>query len=504
MSCRPIEKEDRQPNSDRTAPRRIGWEKLVAGIIMFLVTVVMAVRISDLWRDDWQEKSKSDWTQMRGNDGKFWQGTPDNGVYADKEGVELRIYYQYFYDGDGRLSRINTFHPHTNYEDVWVLSNEETCQYDSRGRVSVRQETQGDTKKVYEYTAEGYTETESSSYASAGRVAKYDQAGNQIYFRNAVNYRYPHVTRSEYDEKNRLVRKTLEVEGKEPYGVPEYVTYTAEYDEENYRSVETEYDSQGNIVYIWHSTYDANWSKTGSVWYVPEGYHQDEELEGYTQGKESGEYAPDRGSEDHTQGKESESYDPDGGIQAHTSEKESESYDPDGGIEAHAPEKESGSHAQDGWEEYGTMGYWRYVSDGKLLEEMENSPGQNGGNDSEYTAYDYDGNGNCILELKVYSKSYAYLYRYVYDGENRLTERYDYNLDEVRSWEVLQCDGSRLTIQVTDDEILRITRTSPDGALINRFVYGERELEIQQTPEEIVSWKREPSSQEKESYLETL
>ncbi|MCM1190506.1 MAG: LysM peptidoglycan-binding domain-containing protein [bacterium] len=493
MSCRPRDEDDwsryREP-SDRSGEKR---KRLAMRISTAAAAILCAMSISSRWIEKPRETAEPGWTQMRGNDGKFWQGTPDDSHYADTEGVELRTYYQYFYDKEDRLSKVNTFRPHENYRDVWVLSNEETYQYDRRGRVSVRQETQGDTKKVYEYTAEGCTETEFSSYASAGRTAKYDQAGNQIYFRNAVNYRYPHVTRSEYDEKNRLVRKTLEVEGKEPYGVPEYVVYTAEYDEENYRSVETEYDSQGNIVYIWHSTYDENWEKEGSVWYAPEGYNQDGGSEGYTSGKESEGYDPDGGSETYTSGKESEGYDPDGGSEMHIPGKESESYDPDGGTEAHTPGKESESYVQNGWEAYATMGYWRYVSDGKLLEEMENAPWKEDRSDSEYTAYDYDDSGNCILELKVYSKGYAYLYRYVYNDENLLTERFDYNMDDVRFWEMLQFDGSRLTLQVSDDEVLSITRTAPDGMPVNRFVYGEQEVEIQQTSEETVSWRRAPS-----------
>lgn len=430
MSCSPKGWENRQQNNDWTIPHKTGWwEKITAMIIMTLLTAIMAFRISSFWTDDWlgdwRKTSKSNWTQMSGNDGKFWKGTPDGSIYADMEGVELRTYYQYFYDGEGRLSKVNTFQHHSYYEDVWVLSNEETYEYDAEGRVSRRQEVQGDTRRVYEYTADGYTETESWAYAANGRISKYDSAGNRIYFRNADNYRYPHVTTFEYDEKNRLIKETLEVEGKEPYGVPPYVSYTAEYDEKNYTSVETEYDRHGEATYIWHSTYDENWNKTGSVWYdpkkVPEGYSPEE------------------------------------------------------------------------CAEYYTRGYWSSASDGRLLEEMENEPWKETKNKSKYTAYDYDGRGNCILELRIYFVDSAYLYRYVYDGRNRLTEQYVYNMDDVKLWEQTQWDGSRLTLQASGDKFISITRTAPDGSLLNRFVYGKWDVDTQQTPEGTVSWQLNPS-----------
>lgn len=424
MSCSP--KDERQQNNDWTIPRKNGWwERITAVIIMALLTSMAAYRISSFWMDDQRDAPKSNWTQMSGNDGKFWRGTPDEGIYANMEGVELSVYYQYFYDKEGRLSKVNTFRHHDIYEDVWVLSNEETYEYDSEGRVSRRQEVQGNTRKVYEYTPEGYTETQSWAYRSNGMISKYDLAGNMIYFRNADNYTYPHVTTFAYDEKNRLIKKTLEIEGKEPYDVPAYVSYTAEYDEEKYTSVDTEYNRRGEVTYIWYSTYDENWNKTGSVWYAPE--------------------------------------------------KVPEGYSPEECAD------------------YYTRGYWRSFSDGKLREEMENDPRKDTKNDSEYTAYDYDGRGNCILQLKVYFVGCAYLYRYVYDGRNRLTEQYNYNIDDVKFWEQLQSDGSRLTLQVSDDEILSITRTAPDGSLLNRFVYGEWDVDTQQTPEGTVSWQLNPS-----------
>ena len=97
------------------------------------------------------------------------------------------------------------------------------------------------------------------------------------------------------------------------------------------------------------------------------------------------------------------------------------------------------------------------------------------------------------MELKVYRVGFVYLYRYVYDGKNRLTEKFDYNFDEVDFWEQPQSDGSVLTLEVSRDGVLGITRTAPDGTLLNRFVYDENEVDIQQTPEGILCWQPDPS-----------
>lgn len=436
MSCKPNEK--RQQCNDRIVPRRKGRRERLGAVFFGVVITAVMTLWTDIWTnwsraEDGREVPSKNWTQLSGNDGRLWRGTPDGNTYAGTEGAELRVYYQYFYDGEGRLFGVNTFHRHDGYQDVynnhyrdvWVLSNVETLSYDGKGRLCQRDEIQGDTQTVYEYTPDGYTERTSWAYAADGKIFKYDLAGNRIYFRNADNFRYPHVTTWEYDEINRPIRKTLEVEGKEPYGVPEHVTWTAEYDEENHTSVETEYDSDGEIIRIWHCRYDENWNKSESFWYAPE-----KVPEGYL------------------------------------------------------PEE---------CEEYYTKGYWVSSSGGKLLEKMENEPWKDSRNNSEYTACDYDGRGNCIMELKVYSVGFVYLYRYVYDSENRLTEQFDYNFNEVRFWEQLQADGSRLTLEVSDDDTLSITRTAPDGTLLNRFVYGEYEVDIQQTPEGIVRWQLDPS-----------
>lgn len=424
MSCRP-KGYGQKNNSWKKTERSARWERWVGNLFMAALAVLFAWYISTSWLDGREPKPRKKWEQMPGNDGKFWKGTPDGGAYADLEGAELKVYYQYFYDREGRLSKINTFRPHEYYEDVWCLSNEETYEYDSQGRVVRRQEIQGGGERNYEYTEDGCTEYYSYYPHKNGRITRYDAAGNRIYFRNAENYRYPHVTTWEYDGKNRLVKEMLEVEGKPPNGLPPHVILSVEYDEENYTAVETEYNSKGEITYIWFNTYDKDWNKTESVWYAPES----------------------------------------------------------------VPEGYSPEECRD----YYTRGYWVSYSDGKIQEEMKNEPWKADRNDSEYTAYDYDGRGNCILELKVHSTGYVYLYRYVYDAENRLTEKFNYDSDDVKFWEQLQWDGSRLTLAASDDGPLNITRSAVDGTLLNRFVYGKEEVETQQTPTETIFWQRTPA-----------
>lgn len=401
------------------------WGQICIGIVIAVGVLVCAIDISQLWRKDTQDTPKKNWEQMSGNDGKFWKGSPDDSVYNDMEGVRCYSYYQYFYDSDGRLLKINTFHPHDYYEDVWVLSDEETYEYDSQGRISIRTATSGNAQWVYEYTEEGHTEVHSWSYMDEDLIGVYDLAGNQIYYRNAGNYRYPHATTYEYDEKNRLVQKILEVEGKPPYGTPPCVILTIEYDDENYTAVETEYDWDGEVTHIWHNTYDEEWRKIGSSWYsvedIPRDYSAEECADFYTKG------------------------------------------------------------------------YWASYSEGRLTEEMSNEPYKTSHNDSKYCAYDYDGNGNCIMELTVYRVGIAGMNRYVYDEGNRLTEKYVYDLDDAAFWERMQSDGSRLTLKCSDDESLSITRTRFDGTLINQFVYGEYEVDVQYTPTETIYWQNSPS-----------
>lgn len=401
------------------------WERWAAVFFTVILTSLGAWNVSGLWSEDWRAaissgNLKSNWEHMSGNDGKFWRGTPDDSVYADMEDVRLSEYFQYIYDSRGRLSRVNTFRHHSYYEDVWVLSDEEIYEYDDQGRISERQAIQGNTRWAYEYTDSGYT-IRCSSYPNYNKpdIYTYDLAGNLIYFRNATNYRYAHGTTFEYDGQNRLVRKILEVEGSEPY-----VTLTAEYDEENHTSVETEYDPDGQALYVWHSVYDENREKTDSLWYtvkdIPEG------------------------------------------------------------------------HVAEEYADYYTRGYWRYCANGVKMEEMNNEPWKETRNNSKYIAYDYDSRGNCIMELNVYGVGFISMNRYIYDDRNRLTEEYRYDFSETKFWERLQSDGSLLTLRADGEEPVSITRTAPDGALINRFVYGESEVETQDTPAGTLCWQLSP------------
>lgn len=409
------------PNASKTGR----WERWAAGLFTFLLVSVFAWRVSTLWSQDWQSAAasgndKSNWEHMNGNDGKFWRGTPDESIYAGMENVRLVGYQQYLYDRKGMLSKVNTFRHHDYYEDVWVLSDEETYEYDGQGRISSRQAVQGNKQWTYEYTDSGYTKS-CSGYPNYSKpdIYTYDLADNLIYYRNVTNYRYAHGTTFEYDEQNRLVRKILEVEGSSPY-----ITLTIEYDEENYTSVETEYNSNGEALYIWYNTYDENWEKTDSVWYavkdIPEGQIPEE------------------------------------------------------------------------FADYFTKGYWVYDSGGGRMAEMSNEPWKESRNNSKYTAYDYDIHGNCIMELNVYSVGFVYMTRYVYDGQDRLKEEFEYDFSEVTFWERQQWDGNMLTLQVEEDGSMSVTRTTPDGMLVNQFVYEDDEVEMQYTPSEAVCWQLSP------------
>lgn len=430
MNCSLRYEYDEQVNKEQNQGTKAGRLKRLA-VVVFL-SMMLAVPatnsiVSSMSRPFVQEPGdalKQNWKQMSGNDGKFWRGTPDDSIYGSMEGVRGVRYYQYFYDRKGRLSKVNTFGRHDYYEDIWVLTDEETYEYDRQGRISRRSAVSGNTQWVYEYTEEGYTRSRSWAYGVNDLIYSYDLSGNQIYLRNAGNYSNPHVTTYEYDENNRLVREILEVEGKEPYGIPPHVTLSIEYDDENYTSVETEYNSSGEATYVWLNTYDENWEKAESVWYAEEDIPK-----GYTPG-----YFAD----------------------------------------------------------YYTRGYWVSYSDGLVMEEMSNEPWNSTRNFSEYTAYDYDGNGNCIIKLQVYGFEHAHMYRYVYDERNRLVEQYNYDFSDVKFWERLLSDGSKLTLEVDDDETVSITRTALDGSLINGFIYGEDDVEIQYKPAETVYWQLSP------------
>lgn len=265
--------------------REIGLKSVIA--VCLLVCIVL-VQESRYWGMGERSASKRNWEQMSGNDGKFWKGTPNEGIYADSESVRCYSYYQYCYDSQGRLSKVKTFRPHDYYEDVWCLADEEIYKYDRKGRIAGRSDASGSEQWVYEYTEEGHTETYSSNYMAEGLIYAYDLAGNLIYYKNAQNYRYARGITYEYDDKNRKVREMMEVEGKSPYGTPPCVVLSIEYDEENHTAVETEYNWDGEITYVWHSTYDEEWRKTGSSWYavedIPEGYSAEECTDYYTQG----------------------------------------------------------------------------------------------------------------------------------------------------------------------------------------------------------------------------
>lgn len=144
------------------------------------------------------------------------------------------------------------------------------------------------------------------------------------------------------------------------------------------------------------------------------------------------------------------------------------------------------------WADYSTVGYWADYQDGKLMEELTNERGGSDWNSGWYEAYDYDENGNCILNISIFSEGDMYMVRYEYDDLGRKTDEYHYNCSGVKNWEPLS-DGSLLVIQndTEDEEPLSITRLAQDGALVNQFVYGEDSV-MQYTPAGDVCWHTSP------------
>lgn len=143
--------------------------------------------------------------------------------------------------------------------------------------------------------------------------------------------------------------------------------------------------------------------------------------------------------------------------------------------------------------DYFTKGYWAYFVDGVMMAEMSNEPWKESRNNSEYTAYDYDVHGNCVMELNVYGVGFAYMTRYVYDAQDRLIEEFEYDFSDVAFWERQQADGNLLTLQAEEDGAMSITRTAPGGEVIQQFVYGEQGVEIQYISGETVYWQLSPA-----------
>ncbi|MDE7113689.1 MAG: LysM peptidoglycan-binding domain-containing protein, partial [Acetatifactor sp.] len=142
-----------------------------------------------------------------------------------------------------------------------------------------------------------------------------------------------------------------------------------------------------------------------------------------------------------------------------------------------------------------TIGYWADYHGELLMEELENESSKYDFNSSYYRVYDYDAEGNCVLELRVWDAGYFSMCRYVYDKQGRKIEKYDYNCSEATEFERRLIDGSVLRINCggEDGTPLSVTRTCPDGELINQFVYGDYSVEMQYTPEETIYWQRSPA-----------
>lgn len=142
-----------------------------------------------------------------------------------------------------------------------------------------------------------------------------------------------------------------------------------------------------------------------------------------------------------------------------------------------------------------TIGYWADYYGELLMEEMENKSSKYVFNNSLYRMYDYDVQGNRVLELTLYDSGNFSMSRYVYDEQDRIIEKYGYDCSEATEFERRLTDGSVLHIDCgeEDGKPLSVLRTDPDGELINQFVYGDDAMEMQYTPETSVYWQKSPA-----------
>lgn len=144
-------------------------------------------------------------------------------------------------------------------------------------------------------------------------------------------------------------------------------------------------------------------------------------------------------------------------------------------------------------EEYGnysTRGYWAKYEDGLLIEEMTNeSSGPSHSGTSTYRVYDYDSDGNCILELWLY-RDVMYMDRYEYDGQGRLKEVFRYDCDDAMRFDRRLRDGSILSIRRDEEsgEIISVSRISAQNDLIDQIVFDGKAAAAQYTPEGTVTW----------------
>lgn len=155
------------------------------------------------------------------------------------------------------------------------------------------------------------------------------------------------------------------------------------------------------------------------------------------------------------------------------------------------PEKlPQGINAEDCVDFY-TIGYWADYHGELLIEEMENTAGYY----SVYRAYDYDAQGNCVLDLVLHEAGNFSMSRYVYDGQGRVTEKYGYNCSGATEFERRLIDGSVLRIERSgeDGRPLSVLRTDSEGDLKNQFVYGDNAMELQYTSGESVYWQKSPA-----------
>lgn len=262
--------------------------QVIACWIFIIWILGICVRVSHLWIQDMPESYTKHHRleRMSGNDGKFWKGNPDGGIYDGREGIECREYYHYKYNLRGKLSKTEYYRHHEYYEDVWCQSDTTHYQYDLQGRIARKRV--GQEQWIYKYTKDGHTETRKSGDSKRQDTYTYDAAGNLTFSRLEIRYAqgHEHETTISYDEQNRRVQETLKIGNG-----PAYVSLTEDYDEENHTGLIQEYNSKGGVLCIGLSTYDEEWREIGNIWFDLTQMSENEAAENLSQYKNVGYWA---------------------------------------------------------------------------------------------------------------------------------------------------------------------------------------------------------------------
>ena len=143
MSCKRVYRNTAEDNNSPHNGQK-GIQRNIYAYMSVVCFVLLGIYISTLWMvHDIPEQPKAKLVQMRGNNGEFYKGSPDNWLYQGIDGVVSGAYYQYFYDNEGKMTKHIFFRPNERYEDVWCITDTVTYKYDDEGRIK-EQKSQGD------------------------------------------------------------------------------------------------------------------------------------------------------------------------------------------------------------------------------------------------------------------------------------------------------------------------------------------------------------------------